>query len=115
MNGRLDDPVATVTGGRRDTGAHAAAQAGVIGLTKSVTRELIGTGNPVNSVAPVMVETDLLQQMTPDPVEASKKKIAMNRLLMIDELAAGVSFAASPEGSLTTGSTFDASGGRATY
>jgi len=95
--------------------AYAASKAGVIGLTKSLARELIGTGILVNCLAPVMVETDLLKQMTPGHIERSKAKIPMGRLLQIPELAAVAAFAASPECSFTTGFTFDASGGRATY
>ncbi|WHZ38086.1 SDR family NAD(P)-dependent oxidoreductase [Sagittula sp. MA-2] len=95
--------------------AYASAKAGVIGLTKSLAKELIRTGILVNAVAPVMVETDLLQQMTPEHVTASKAKIPMGRLLQIEELAALVAFVASPENSFTTGVAYDASGGRGTY
>lgn len=95
--------------------AYAASKAGVIGLTKSLARELIDTGILVNCLAPVMVETDLLKQMTPEHIERSKAKIPMGRLLQIPELAAVAAFAASPECSFTTGFTFDVSGGRATY
>ncbi len=95
--------------------AYASAKAGVIGLTKSLAKELIRTGILVNAVAPVMVETDLLQQMTPEHVTASTAKIPMGRLLQIEELAALVAFVASPENSFTTGVAYDASGGRGTY
>ncbi len=95
--------------------AYSAAKAGVIGFTKSIARELAETGILANSVAPAMVETELLQQMTPELIEASRKKIPMNRFLQVDELVAVVTFAASPECSFTTGFTFDATGGRATY
>ncbi|WP_425049837.1 SDR family NAD(P)-dependent oxidoreductase [Psychromarinibacter sp. S121] len=95
--------------------AYAAAKAGVIGLTKSLAKELIQTGILVNAVAPVMVETELLQQMTPEHIAASKAKIPMGRLLQVDELAALVAFVASPENSFTTGVAYDASGGRGTY
>lgn len=95
--------------------AYAASKAAVIGLTKSLAREVIDTGILVNCLAPVMIETDLLKQMTPEHIERSKAKIPMGRLLQISELAALAAFAASPECSFTTGFTFDASGGRATY
>ncbi|MFQ8434007.1 SDR family NAD(P)-dependent oxidoreductase [Amaricoccus sp. W119] len=95
--------------------AYASAKAGAIGFTKSLAKELVTTGVTVNAVAPVMVETELLEQMTAEHIAASKAKIPMGRLLTIEELAAVVAFAASPECSFTTGFVFDASGGRATY
>ncbi|WP_343116610.1 SDR family NAD(P)-dependent oxidoreductase [Ostreiculturibacter nitratireducens] len=95
--------------------AYASAKAGVIGFTKSLARELVTTGVTVNAVAPVMVETDLLKEMTPEHIAASKAKIPMQRFLTIEELAGVVAFAAGPDCSFTTGFTFDASGGRATY
>ncbi|CAD5267759.1 MULTISPECIES: SDR family NAD(P)-dependent oxidoreductase [Halomonadaceae] len=95
--------------------AYASAKAGAIGFTKSLAKELVTSGVTVNAVAPVMVETELLEQMTAEHIAASKAKIPMQRLLGIEELAAVVAFAASPECSCTTGFVFDASGGRATY
>ncbi|BBI54727.1 3-oxoacyl-ACP reductase [Vreelandella olivaria] len=95
--------------------AYASAKAGAIGFTKSLAKELVTSGITVNAVAPVMVETELLEQMTAEHIAASKAKIPMQRLLDIEELAAVVAFAASPECSCTTGFVFDASGGRATY
>lgn len=95
--------------------AYASAKAGAIGFTKSLAKELVTTGVTVNAVAPVMVETELLGQMTPEHIAASKAKIPMQRLLSIEELADVVRFAASPACSFTTGFVFDASGGRATY
>lgn len=95
--------------------AYAAAKAGAIGFTKSLAKELVTTGVTVNAVAPVMVETPLLEQMTAEHIAASKSKIPMQRLLAIEELADVVAFIASPQCSFTTGFVFDASGGRATY
>ncbi|WP_145942227.1 SDR family NAD(P)-dependent oxidoreductase [Corynebacterium glyciniphilum] len=94
---------------------YSASKAGVIGLTKALSKELITTGVTVNSVAPAMAATELLDQMTSEHVENSKAKIPMGRLLEIDELAALVSWIASEECSFTSGFTFDATGGRATY
>ena len=84
-------------------------------MTKALSKELITTGVTVNSVAPAMAATELLDQMTSEHVENSKAKIPMGRLLEIDELAALVSWIASEECSFTSGFTFDATGGRATY
>jgi len=95
--------------------AYAAAKAGVIGFTKSIARELVGSGVLVNCIAPVITETDLFKEMTAEHITAMKAKIPMGRFLRIEEIAAMVAWIASPECSFTTGSTFDLSGGRATY
>ena len=95
--------------------AYAAAKAGVIGFTKTLARELVDSGILVNAVAPVITETELFKQMTPEHIAAMKAKIPMGRFVSIDEIAALVAWIASPECSFTTGFTFDVSGGRATY
>ena len=95
--------------------AYSAAKAGVIGFTKALAKELVTDGVSVNAVAPVITETALLAEMTPEFIEASKNKIPMGRFLQIREIAALVSWIASEECSFTTGFTFDISGGRATY
>jgi 3-oxoacyl-[acyl-carrier protein] reductase len=95
--------------------AYAASKHGVVGFTKSLARELAETGILVNCIAPVMTETDLLKEMTPEHIAASKAKIPMGRFLQIPEIAAMVAWMASPECSFTTGFTFDLSGGRANY
>lgn len=95
--------------------AYAASKHGVVGFTKSLSRELAETGILVNCIAPVMTETDLLKEMTPEHIASSKAKIPMGRFLQIPEIAAMVAWVASPECSFTTGFTFDLSGGRANY
>lgn len=95
--------------------AYAASKHGVVGFTKSLSRELAESGVLVNCIAPVMTETDLLKEMTAEHIAASKAKIPMGRFLQIDEIAAMVAWVASPECSFTTGFTFDLSGGRANY
>jgi 3-oxoacyl-[acyl-carrier protein] reductase len=95
--------------------AYAASKHGVVGFTKSLSRELAQTGVLVNCIAPVMTETDLLKEMTPEHIAASKAKIPMGRFLQIPEIAAMVAWVASPECSFTTGYTFDLSGGRANH
>lgn len=94
---------------------YAASKHGVVGLTKSLSRELAQSGVLVNCIAPVMTETDLLKEMTPEHIAASKAKIPMGRFALIDEIAAMVAWMASPECSFTTGFTFDISGGRANF
>lgn len=95
--------------------AYAAAKHGVVGFTKSLSRELAQSGVLANCIAPVMTETDLLKEMTPEHIAASKAKIPMGRFLTIEEIAAMVAWIAGPECSFTTGFTFDLSGGRANY
>ncbi|PSH62137.1 SDR family NAD(P)-dependent oxidoreductase [Phyllobacterium sophorae] len=95
--------------------AYAASKAGVIGFTKSLARELAGTGVLANCVAPAITETDLFKEMTAEHIAAAKGKIPMARFLTISEIAAMVSWMASDEMTFTTGFTFDLTGGRATY
>jgi NAD(P)-dependent dehydrogenase (short-subunit alcohol dehydrogenase family) len=94
---------------------YAAAKAGVIGFTKSVARELATTGVLVNAVAPVIAETELFNEMTPEHISSSKARIPMGRPVTVEEIAALVSWIAGPDCSFSTGFTFDISGGRATY
>jgi 2-dehydro-3-deoxy-L-rhamnonate dehydrogenase (NAD+) len=109
--------VSSITGKEGSPGiaAYASAKAGVIGFTKSLARELIDSGVLVNCIAPVITETDLFKEMTPEHIAAAKAKIPMGRFLTIDEIAAMVAWIASPECSFCTGATFDLSGGRGTY
>jgi NAD(P)-dependent dehydrogenase (short-subunit alcohol dehydrogenase family) len=109
--------VASIAGKEGSPGiaAYSAAKAGVIGLSKALARELIGSGVMVNNVAPVMADTELLLQMTPEHIASTKARIPMGRFVTVPEIAATVAFAASRDCSFTTGFTFDVSGGRATY
>ena len=109
--------VSSITGKEGSPGiaAYASAKAGVIGFTKSLARELVGTGVLVNCIAPVITETDLFKEMTPEHIAAAKSKIPMGRFLTVDEIAAMVAWIAGPECSFCTGATFDLSGGRGTY
>jgi 3-oxoacyl-[acyl-carrier protein] reductase len=94
---------------------YSAAKAGVIGLTKSIAREVTDCGVLVNAVAPVITETELFKEMTEQHIANMKAKIPMGRFLKIDEIAAMVAFIAGPDCSFTTGFVFDLSGGRADY
>ena len=109
--------VASMAGKEGNAGicAYAAAKAGVIGFTKSLARELVGSGVLVNAIAPVITETDLMKEMTPEHIAIARAKIPMDRFLTVPEIAATVAWIASPECSFTTGFVFDLSGGRATY
>ena len=94
---------------------YSAAKAGVIGLTKSIAREVTDCGVLVNAIAPVITETELFKEMTEQHITNMKAKIPMGRFLKIDEIAAMVAFIAGPDCSFTTGFVFDLSGGRADY
>jgi NAD(P)-dependent dehydrogenase (short-subunit alcohol dehydrogenase family) len=109
--------IASIAGKEGSSGiaAYSAAKAGVIGFSKALARELIGSDVLVNCIAPVMAETELLDQMTPEHIAATKARIPMGRFVGVPEIAATAAFAASRDCSFTTGFTFDVSGGRATY
>ena len=109
--------VASIAGKEGGPGiaAYAAAKGGVIAFTKSLAKELTPCNVLVNAIAPVITETDLFKEMTAEHIAAMKAKIPMGRFLRVEEIAAMVAWIASPECSFTTGSTFDLSGGRATY
>lgn len=95
--------------------AYSASKAGVIGLTKSVGRELATTGIRVNCVAPAAIDTEMLTQVTPEFRNYVISKIPVGRLGRAEEVAALVAWLASEECSFSTGAVFDVSGGRATY
>ncbi|MDA1348942.1 MAG: SDR family NAD(P)-dependent oxidoreductase [Chloroflexi bacterium] len=94
---------------------YSATKAGVIALTKSVGKELATTGIRVNSVAPAVVRTRILEQLTKEHVDYMVSKIPMGRTGEIPEVAALVAWLASEECSFSTGAVYDISGGRATY
>jgi 3-oxoacyl-[acyl-carrier protein] reductase len=95
--------------------AYSASKAGVIGFCKSIAKELVGSGVMVNSICPVMTETDLFKEMTQEHIDYCRGLIPLGRFPAIEEVAAMVAWMASPECSFTTGAVFDLSGGRATY
>ena len=94
---------------------YSATKAAVIGLTKSVGKELARTGVRVNCVTPAVVQTRILEEFTPEQVQYMVERIPMGRTGEINEIAALVAWLASPECSFSTGAVFDISGGRATY
>ena len=109
--------VASVAGkeGNPNASAYSASKAGVIGLTKSLGKELATRGVIVNALTPATFESPILAQLPPSQVEYMRSKIPMGRLGIVDESAATVCFMASEECSFTTSSVFDTSGGRTTY
>jgi NAD(P)-dependent dehydrogenase (short-subunit alcohol dehydrogenase family) len=94
---------------------YSTAKAGVIGLTKALAKEVATRGIFVNAVAPAVIGTELLQQMTKETVDMLVAKIPMGRVGRPEEVAALVAWLASEECSFSTGAVYDLSGGRATY
>ena len=109
--------VASVAGkeGNPNAAAYSASKAGVIALTKSLGKELAGTGVIVNCVTPAAARTAIFDQMSEAHVQYMLAKIPLGRFVTVDEIAALVGWLASDECSFSTGAVFDISGGRATY
>ncbi|MBU8877020.1 SDR family oxidoreductase [Reyranella sp. MMS21-HV4-11] len=109
--------IASVAGkeGNPNASAYSASKAGVIGLTKSLGKELATSGVLVNCVAPAVVKTELFSQMTEQHINYMLSKIPMNRFGEVEEVAEMVAWLASSHCTFATGAVFDLSGGRATY
>jgi NAD(P)-dependent dehydrogenase (short-subunit alcohol dehydrogenase family) len=101
--------------GNPNASHYSAAKAGVIGLTKSLGKELANTGIRVNCITPAVIETEILKQMSREHVNYMLAKIPIGRPGSVDEVAAMIAWLSSDECSFTTGAVFDISGGRATY
>ena len=109
--------IASIAGkeGNPNASAYSASKAGVIGLTKSLGKELAATAIRVNCVTPAAVKTPIFDQMTPQQIDWMLSKIPIGRFGEIDEVASLILWLASEECSFSTGAVFDISGGRATY
>jgi 3-oxoacyl-[acyl-carrier protein] reductase len=109
--------IASVAGkeGNPNAPAYSASKAAVIGLTKSLGKELAKTRITVNCVTPAAVKTPIFEQMTQAHIDFMLSKIPMGRFGTVDEIAALICWLASEECSFTTASTFDTSGGRTTF
>ena len=109
--------IASISGkeGNPNASAYSASKAAVIGLTKSMGKELAKSGITVNCVTPAAVRTPLFEQMTEQHIQYMLSRIPMGRFGTTDEVAALVAWLASEECSFCTAAVFDISGGRATY
>ncbi len=109
--------IASVAGkdGNPNACPYSAAKAGLIGLTKSIGKELAQTGIAVNCVTPAAARTSIFDQMTEEHISFMLSKIPMGRFCEPDEIAAMVAWLSSRECAFSTGAVFDLSGGRATY
>lgn len=109
--------IASVAGkeGNPNASAYSTSKAAVIGLTKSLGKELAQKNITVNAVTPAAVKTAIFDQMTQQHIEFMLSKIPMGRFGTVDEVTALVCWLASRECSFSTGAVFDVSGGRATY
>jgi NAD(P)-dependent dehydrogenase (short-subunit alcohol dehydrogenase family) len=109
--------IASVAGkdGNPNASAYSASKAAVIGLTKSLGKELADTGVRVNCVTPAAVKTAIFDQMSPEHIQFMLSKIPMARFGEPEEVAAMVTWLSTEDCSFSTGAVFDLSGGRATY
>jgi 2-dehydro-3-deoxy-L-rhamnonate dehydrogenase (NAD+) len=109
--------IASIAGkeGNPTASAYSASKAAVIGLTKSLGKELAKDGVTVNAVAPATVDTPILSQVSEAHIAYMRSKIPMERFGTIEEAASLICWLASRECSFSTGAVFDLSGGRATY
>ena len=109
--------VASIAGkeGNPNMSPYSATKAAVIAFTKSVGKEVATEGICVNAVAPAVIRTQILDQLTEQQVDYMTQRIPMHRTGTTEEVAAVVHFLASPDCSFVTGQCYDASGGRATY
>ena len=109
--------IASVAGkeGNPNASHYSASKAGLIGLTKSLGKELATRNILVNAVTPAACKTEIFDSMSQQHIDYMLTKIPMNRFLMPDEAASLILWLASEDCAFSTGSVFDLSGGRATY
>jgi 3-oxoacyl-[acyl-carrier protein] reductase len=109
--------VASIAGkeGNPMAAAYSASKAAVIAMTKAIGKDLAESGVLVNCVAPAVIQTRMLADLSEEHVSYMIERIPMKRIGSPEEAAALIAFLASDECSFSTGATFDLSGGRATY
>jgi 3-oxoacyl-[acyl-carrier protein] reductase len=109
--------VASIAGkeGNPMAGAYSSSKAAVIGLTKAIGKDVAGTGILVNAIAPAVINTPMLGQLSEEHISYMTSRIPLARMGEPSEVAALVCWLASDEMTFSTGACFDISGGRATY
>jgi 2-dehydro-3-deoxy-L-rhamnonate dehydrogenase (NAD+) len=109
--------IASIAGkeGNPNASGYSASKAGVIGMTKSLAKELAKHNITVNAVTPAAVRTPIFDQIPQTHIDFMLSKIPKGRFGTVDEMASLICWLASEECSFSTGAVFDASGGRATY
>ena len=109
--------IASIAGkeGNPMAAAYSASKAAVITMTKAVGKDVAGTGVLVNCIAPAVIETPMLGDITQEHVDYMVARIPLGRMGRPEEAASLIAFLASEELSFATGATFDLSGGRAVY
>ncbi|MBC8639155.1 SDR family oxidoreductase [Caballeronia sp. EK] len=109
--------IASIAGkeGNPNASHYSASKAGLIGLTKSLGKELAGKNILVNAVTPAAAKTEIFDSMSQQHIDYMLSKIPMNRFLMPEEAASLILWLSSEDCAFSTGAVFDLSGGRATY
>ena len=109
--------IASIAGkeGNPNASGYSASKAAVIGMTKSLAKEVAKNNISVNAVTPAAVRTPIFDQMPQSHIDFMLSKIPRGRFGTVDEVANLVCWLASEECSFSTGAVFDVSGGRATY
>ncbi len=109
--------IASIAGkdGNPNASHYSASKAGLIGLTKSLGKELATAGILVNCITPAAAKTEIFNQMKQEHIDFMLSKIPMNRFLQVEEAAAMIGWLASEDCAFSTGAVFDLSGGRAVY
>jgi 3-oxoacyl-[acyl-carrier protein] reductase len=109
--------VASIAGkeGNPMAGAYSSSKAAVIAITKAIGKDVAGSGVLVNCIAPAVIDTPILGQISEEHISYMTSRIPLARMGKPDEVAALIAFLASEEMTFSTGACFDISGGRATY
>jgi 3-oxoacyl-[acyl-carrier protein] reductase len=95
--------------------AYSSSKAAVIAVTKAIGKDVAGSGILVNCIAPAVIDTPLLGQVSDEHVSYMTSRIPLGRMGSAGEVASLICWLASEEMTFSTGACFDISGGRATY